>query len=81
MTKVDTQTQTNDLVALAALRLALETRTPEELMLACQAGDIEALDAVCNALPAIRRRAGLSVAEMLGGDLAEDLGLAAPVVQ
>ena len=44
----------DDLVAIAALRLALETRTPDELLAACQAGDAEALDVVCNALPAIR---------------------------
>ncbi len=65
----------DDLIAIERLRLALETRSCEELQAACQAGDAEALDVVCNALPAIRRRAGLSIAEMLGGDLAEELGL------
>lgn len=61
----------DDLVAIARLRLLLETTTPEQVMLRCQDGDQEALDVVCGALPAIRRRAGLSMAEMLGGDLAK----------
>jgi hypothetical protein len=68
----------DDLVAIAALRLALETRTWGELLIACQDGDEATLDVVCNALPAIRRRAGLTVAEFMGGDLAETLGLQAP---
>jgi len=71
----------DDMVAIAALRLALEKRTAEQLLAACQEGDAEALDLVCSALPAIRRRAGLSLPEFLGGDLAEALGLERPVVQ
>jgi hypothetical protein len=72
--------ETDDLVALAALRLALETRTPEQLMAACEAGDAEALDALCSALPAIRRGAGLSIAEFMGRDLAAEFGLEFPSV-
>lgn len=70
----------DDQAAIAALRLALETHTPAELAAACQAGDKETLDVVCRALPAIRRRAGLSIAEFMGGDLAAELGMARPVV-
>jgi hypothetical protein len=72
--------ETDDLVAIAALRLALESCTPEELMLACQDGNAEALDTVCRALPALRRRAGLSIAEFMGRDLAGELGLEVGVV-
>ena len=72
-----TNTQTDDgQDAIEALRLALETHTPQELMALCEAGDDAALDLVCQALPAIRKRLGLSIGEMLGADLAEALGVA-----
>jgi hypothetical protein len=71
----------DDLVLIARLRLYLEKRTPEELMAACQDGDEEALDVLCWALPALRRRAGLTVAQFMGKDLAETLGLQAPRAQ
>ncbi len=74
-----TRSTLTDEEAIAALRLALETRSSEELMAACEAGDEEALDVVCQALPAIRRKAGLTIAEFMGADLAAELGTAYPV--
>ncbi len=65
--------------AIAALRLALQTRSPEEFEAAFMAGDEETVDLVCQALPAIRRKAGLTIAEFMGRDLAAEFGLAYPV--
>lgn len=74
-----TTEQTQDQAAIDALRLALETRTPAQLMADCQDGDEAALDVVSHALVAIRKSLGLTVAEMLGRDLAQEMGLACPV--
>ena len=74
-----TDTQTDDDLAIAALQRAMETRTPAELMEACEEGDEEALAVVSRALVAIRRRLGLTVAEFMGRDLAVEMGMAPPV--
>ncbi len=78
--KTKVNEQTDDLVAIARLRLQLETVTPQELMERCQNGDTEALDALCGALPAIRKRSGLSLAEFMGKDLAQELGIQVPTI-
>ncbi len=68
-----------DRKALDELRSVLAYMSPERLLAACKDGDPDALDVVSNGLVALRKSLGLTVAEMLGRDLAHELGLAAPV--
>lgn len=74
--------ETDDVIAIAALQELIEQLGGEgPLQAAIENGDEDALNILCTALPAIRRKAGLSLAEFAGRDLAEELGLGRPIVQ